>query len=48
MLLREVAEKYLHLNFASRLPKRAIQFGSRIAKLESGKEKGSQQCHRLK
>ena len=28
--------------------KRAIQFGSRIAKAESRKEKGSQVCDRLK
>ncbi|XP_066929037.1 asparagine synthetase domain-containing protein 1-like [Clytia hemisphaerica] len=48
ILLREVAEHHLKLNFASRLPKRAIQFGSRIAKLESGKEKGSEKCERLK
>lgn len=47
ILLREVALLHLKLPSSSCLPKRAIQFGSRIAKLESGKEKGSQQCERL-
>lgn len=48
-LLREVAE-LLGCHNASRLPKRAIQFGSRIAKLSgstSGHESGSDKCSRL-
>lgn len=46
ILLREVALS-LGLNYASSLPKRAIQFGSKIAKLEGRKEKGSDNCKRL-
>nr|CAB3223735.1 asparagine synthetase domain-containing protein 1-like [Phallusia mammillata] len=38
----------LGLRGACVLPKRAIQFGSRIAKAESRKEKGSDSCLRLK
>ncbi len=46
-LLRYIACHYLSLEIASKYPKRAIQFGSRIAKLESKKEKASDQCSRL-
>ncbi|CAF1938203.1 unnamed protein product [Rotaria magnacalcarata] len=46
-LLRYVARHYLSLEQSSKYPKRAIQFGSRIAKLESRKEKASDQCSRL-
>ncbi|CAF1364732.1 unnamed protein product [Adineta steineri] len=46
-LLRYVARQYLSLPQSSQYPKRAIQFGSRIAKLESRKEKASDQCARL-
>ena len=46
ILLRQVA-KSLGLTCSSELPKRAIQFGSRIAKLESLSEKGSEKCSRF-
>lgn len=46
-LLRYIAQHYLSLEKSSKYPKRAIQFGSRIAKLESRKEKASDQCSRL-
>ncbi|CAF4825888.1 unnamed protein product [Rotaria sp. Silwood1] len=46
-LLRYIARHYLSLEQSSKYPKRAIQFGSRIAKLESKKEKASDQCSRL-
>lgn len=46
MVLREVA-KMLGLESSSALPKKAIQFGSKIAKLEGKKEKGNQACVRL-
>ncbi len=47
-LLRYLASSRLNLNFASQLPKRAIQFGSRVAKIENMKEKGSDICDRIK
>ncbi|KAL7643459.1 UNVERIFIED_CONTAM: hypothetical protein RMT77_005441 [Armadillidium vulgare] len=46
ILLRTIAAKE-SLFTASKLPKRAIQFGSRIAKLENSKEKGNDLCERI-
>ena len=46
MILRKVAET-LGLSSSSVLPKKAIQFGSKIAKLEKRREKGSDVCTRL-
>ena len=46
VILRLLAHR-LGLHATAGLPKRAIQFGSRIAKLEDRKEKGSDACPRL-
>jgi asparagine synthetase B (glutamine-hydrolysing) len=47
ILLRKLAEERLNLKFAASLQKRAIQFGSRVAKIENCKEKASDVCNRL-
>ncbi|RNA31282.1 asparagine synthetase domain-containing 1 [Brachionus plicatilis] len=46
-LLRKLALDKFGLQFSSRLQKRAIQFGSRVAKIENLKEKASDPCDRI-
>ncbi|CAF0766949.1 unnamed protein product [Brachionus calyciflorus] len=46
-LLRKLALKKFGLAFCSKLQKRAIQFGSRVAKMENIKEKASDICDRI-
>ncbi len=47
ILLRKLAEDKFNLKFSASLQKRAIQFGSRVAKIENCKEKASDVCSRL-
>lgn len=46
-LLRSMAQSLLGLKYSSKLEKRAIQFGSRVAKAENTKEKANDVCARV-